>query len=68
MHNTGELECVLCFVVTKFLESSTNTDMCVSHLFLLFGLVEFQPGDTSSMVLMIGTLIKVNLFPVDLLP
>ena len=68
MYNAGELECVLCFVVTKFFESSTNTDMCVSRLFLLFELVEFQPEDTSSMVLMIGTLMKVNSFPADPLP
>ena len=68
LHNSGEFECVLYFVMTKFLESSTNTDMCVSHLFLLFGLVECQPGDISSMVLMIGTLMKVNSFPADPLP
>ena len=60
LHNSVEFECVLCFVVTKFLESSTNTDMCVSHLFLLFRLVECQPGDISSVVIKIGTLMNVN--------
>ena len=54
--------------MTKFLESSTNTDMFVSHLFLLFVLVEFQPRVVSSMGLMIGTLMNVNSFPTDPLP
>ena len=54
--------------MTKFRESLTNTDMCVSHLLLLFGFVEYQPGCASSIVLMIGTLMKVNSFPADPLP
>ena len=42
--------------------------MCVSHLFFLFGLVECQPGDISSMVLMIGMLMNVSSFPAYPLP
>ena len=72
LHSSGEFEfefeLVLCVVVTKFYESSTNTDICVSYLLLLFGFVECQPGDVSSIVLMIGTLMKVYSFPVDPLP
>ena len=68
LHSSGELECVLLNIVTKTLESSTNTDICVFHWFLLFGFVEFQPEDVSSIVLMIGTLINVYSFPADSLP
>mgnify|MGYP005683651051 CR=1 FL=1 len=70
MHSSGEFEFVLSFVVTKFRQSSTNTDMCVSHLLSLslFGFVDCHPGDVSSIVLMIGTLMKVNSFPADPLP
>ena len=68
LHSSGEFECVLCIVVTQFLESSTNTDICVSHLLLLFRFVECQPGNFSSIVLMIGTPMNVNSFPADPLP
>ena len=46
--------------MTKFLELCTNTDICVFHLLLLFELVAYQPGDVSTIVLMIGTLMNVN--------
>ena len=68
LHSSGEFEFVLCVVVTKFRESSTKTDVCVSRLLLLFGFVECQPKGVSSIVLMIDTLIKVNSFQADLLP
>ena len=29
LNNSGEFECVLCIVVTKCLESSTNTDIYI---------------------------------------
>ena len=68
LHSSGEFEFVLCVVVTKFCESSTNTDMYVSYLLLLFGFVDCQPRDVFSIVLMIRTLMKVNSFPADPLP
>ena len=68
LHSSGEFECVLCNVVIKVLKSSTNTDMCVSHLLLLFEFVEFHPVDISSIVLMIDTVMNVNFFPADSLP
>ena len=68
MHSSGDFEFVLYFVVTKFRDSSTNTNICVSHLLSLAGFVDCQPGDVSSMVLIIRTLMKVNSFPADPLP
>ena len=68
LHSSGEFEFVLSYVVIKFRESSTNTDMCVFHLLSLFGFVDYHPGGVSSIVLMIGTLMKVNSFPADPLP
>ena len=68
LHSSSEFEFVLCVVVTNFRESSINTDMCVSHLLLLFGFVECHMGDVSSIDLMIGTLMKVNSLPTDPLP
>ena len=68
LQSSGEFKFVLCVVVTNFRESFPSTDMCVSHLLLLFGFVEYQPGCVSSIVLMIGTLMKVNSFPADPLP
>ena len=68
LYSSGEFEFVLSFVVTKFRESSTNTNMCVSYLLSLFEFVDCHPGDVSSIVLMIGTLMKINSFPVDPLP